>query len=210
MSFHDVLFPAAISRGSSGGPERRTTVVALASGYEERNSPWKHSRRSYDAGIGVRSEDDIAAVIDFFEARSGRLYAFRWKDWSDHKSCAPSQTPTATDVELGAGDGARTRFALVKTYLSGPSSYARPIRLPVDGALQVAVDGAPLTAGAGFSFDAVTGEVVLAPPPGAGQIITAGFEFDVPARFDTDRIEVNLAAFHAGEIPSIPILEVRL
>jgi uncharacterized protein (TIGR02217 family) len=210
MSFHDIRFPPAISRGSSGGPERRTTVVSLASGHEERNSPWKHSRRSYDAGIGVRSEDDIAAVIDFFEARAGRLHAFRWKDWSDHKSCAPSATPSATDVALGQGDGARTRFALFKTYASGPVSYERPIRLPVAGTLQVALDGAPLAEGADFSFDSATGDVVLTTPPAADQTVTAGFEFDVPARFDTDRIEINLVAFRAGEIPSIPILEVCL
>jgi len=210
MSFHDVRFPPAISRGSSGGPQRRTTIVALASGFEERNSPWKHSRRAYDAGIGLRSEDDIAAVVDFFEARAGRLYAFRWKDWSDHRSGAPSQAPSATDVEIGAGDGVRTRFALVKSYRSGPSQYDRPIRLPVEGTLMVAVDGAPLTDGADFTFDPATGDVVLSIAPGAGQIVTAGFEFDVPARFDTDRIEINLAAFHAGEIPSMPVLEVRL
>lgn len=210
MSFHDVRFPPAISRGSSGGPERRTTVVTLASGFEERNSPWKHSRRSYDAGVGVRSEDDIAAVVGFFEARAGRLYAFRWKDWSDHKSCAPSQAPSPMDVALGAGDGALTRFPLIKTYASGPGGYDRPIRLPVAGTLQVALDGELLTEGAGFSFNADTAEVVLSAAPAAGQLLTAGFEFDVSARFDTDRIEVNLVSFRAGEIPSIPILEVRL
>lgn len=210
MSFHDIRFPSAISRGSSGGPERRTTIVSLASGYEERNSPWKHSRRSYDAGIGVRSEDDIAAVVEFFEARAGRLYAFRWKDWSDYKSCLPSQNPAATDVELGAGDGVNTRFSLVKSYNSGPGGYERPIRLPVAGSLAVAINGADLTEGDDFTFDADTGEIALTYAPAASQLVTAGFEFDVPVRFDADRIEINLAAFHAGEIPSIPIQEVRL
>ncbi len=38
MSFHDILFPTAISRGSTGGPERRTDVVVLGSGHEERNA----------------------------------------------------------------------------------------------------------------------------------------------------------------------------
>ncbi len=41
-------------------------------------------------------------------------------------------------------------------------------------------------------------------------MVSAGFEFDVPVRFDTDRIEVNMASFASGEIPSIPIVEVRL
>jgi uncharacterized protein (TIGR02217 family) len=39
--------------------------------------------------------------------------------------------------------------------------------------------------------------------------VTAGFHFDVPARFDSDFLEVDLAAFAAGEIPSIPIVEIR-
>ena len=96
MSFHDVRFPAAISFGSSGGVERRTEIVSLVSGFEERNSPWAQSRRRYDAGLGVRSLDDLATVLAFFEARHGQLYGFRWKDWLDHKSCVPSAAPSAS------------------------------------------------------------------------------------------------------------------
>ena len=48
-----VRFPTAISRGAQGGPERRTDVVVLGSGFEERNSRWANSRRSYNAGYGV-------------------------------------------------------------------------------------------------------------------------------------------------------------
>ena len=95
MNFHDVRFPAALSVGSSGGPERRTEIVTLSNGFEERNTPWAHSRRRYDAGLGVRSLDDLAEVVAFFEARHGQLHGFRWKDWADHKSCAPSAAPAA-------------------------------------------------------------------------------------------------------------------
>lgn len=210
MSFHEILFPAALSFGSSGGPERRTEVVTLASGFEERNATWAHSRRSYDAGLGLRSADDIHEVLAFFEARMGKLYGFRWKDWADCKSCAPSETPAATDQFLGSGDGAETVFALTRTYVSGPASYERPIVKPAAGSVRVAVDGAELTEGADFAVDATTGLVTLNAPPLAGQAVTAGFEFHVPARFDTDRIEVNLASFEAGEIPSIPVIEVRI
>ena len=69
MSFHEVRFPANLSFGSVGGPERRTEVVTLTSGFEERNTPWAQSRRRYDAGVGLRSLDDVAALIAFFEAR---------------------------------------------------------------------------------------------------------------------------------------------
>lgn len=210
MSFHEVRFPAALSLGSSGGPERRTQVVTLASGHEERNSPWAHGRRRYDAGLGLRSLDDIHAVLGFFEARMGRLFGFRWKDWADHKSCPPSATPGPFDCQLGEGDGVARTFALRKVYVSGPASYARPVTKPVAGTVRIAVGGVELAEGEGFAVDAATGAVTLAAPAAAGAGVTAGFEFDVPVRFDTDRIEVNLAAFAAGEIPSIPVIEVRV
>jgi len=76
MAFHDIRFPANLSFGSIGGPERRADVVTLANGYEERNSPWAHSRRRYDAGMGMRSLDDIDALIAFFEAREGKIHGF--------------------------------------------------------------------------------------------------------------------------------------
>lgn len=210
MSFHEVLFPASLSFGSSGGPERRTEVITLASGFEERNTTWAHSRRSYDAGIGLRSVDDIHEVIAFYEARLGKLYGFRWKDWADHRSGDPSQPATALDQPLGVGDGVTTEFSLGKTYQSGPSSYVRPITKPVGGSVLVAADGVALADGVDFSIDTSTGVVSFAAAPASGVSLTAGFEFHVPVRFDTDRIEINLAAFEAGEIPSIPIIEVRV
>lgn len=209
MNFHDVRFPASISFGSMGGIERRTEIVELVSGYEERNAPWAHARRRYDAGLGVRSLDDLAAVLAFFEARRGRLYGFRWKDWLDHKSCAPSEVPTATDQELGRAGDADTRWTLVKRYGDAGASYARPIAKPVPTSVRVAVDGVEL-ATEKFSIDPASGELVLATAPRVGAMVSAGFEFDVPVRFDTDVLEVNMAAFEAGEIPSIPIIEVRL
>ena len=94
MAFHEVRFPDNISRGARGGPERRTQIVELASGAEERNASWADSRRRYDVAYGIRRADDLAAVVAFFEARNGRLHGFRFKDWGDHKSCLPSGTTT--------------------------------------------------------------------------------------------------------------------
>jgi uncharacterized protein (TIGR02217 family) len=207
MSFHEVRFPAPLSVGSSGGPERRTEIVTLKNGFEERNSPWAHSRRRYDAGLGVRSLDDLAEVIAFFEARRGQLHGFRWKDWTDFKSCRPSQAPSPLDQRLGVGDGVRREFALVKVYASGGAEYARPITKPVQGTVVAAVGGAATEA---VSVDHTTGELRFQAAPAVGAAVTAGFEFDVPARFDMDRIATSLAGFAAGELPSIPIVEVRV
>ena len=210
MSFHEIRFPGAISFGSTGGLERRTEIVALVNGFEHRNTPWEQSRRRYDAGLGVKSLDDLAEVLAFFEARRGRLHGFRWKDWMDHKSGLPSAVPSIFDQAIGVGDGTRTQFELVKVYMPGANEFRRRIAKPVAGTVQVAMDGEPRIEGQDFSVDTTSGIVTFATAPVAGATVTAGFEFDVPVRFDTEEISVNVAAFEAGEIPSIPVIEVRV
>ena len=210
MSFHEVRYPVRLSLGSSGGPERRTEIVTLVNGFEERNSPWAHSRRHYDAGAGMRSLDDLAALIAFFEARRGQLHGFRWKDWADYKTCLPSQSVSALDQEIGLGDGVTTVFQLKKTYASGGSVYVRDLVKPVAGSVMVAVAGVVQTAPGEFTFEETSGIVVFNRPPALGVVVTAGCEFDVPVRFDTDRISASIASFQAGEIPAVPVIEVRI
>jgi len=210
MAFHEIRFPANLSFGSVGGPERRTEIVALTNGHEERRSPWAHSRRRYDAGLGLRSLDDVAALIAFFEARAGQMHGFRWKDWADCKSCAPSAAVSFQDQEIGMGDGVRREFALGKAYASGPGRYWRPVAKPVEGTVRAGVGQVELRAGLDFAVDWATGVVSFAAPPEPGALVTAGFEFDVPVRFDTDRIAVSVASFQAGDLPQVPVVEVRL
>ena len=210
MSFHEVRFPSAISFGSTGGPRRRTEIVTLRNGFEERNAAWAHSRRRYDAGLGVRTTDDLSDIVAFFEGRLGQLYGFRWKDWADFKSARPSEAITALDQKIGDGTGVATEFPLVKAYVSGPETYLRPIAKPVHGTLKVAVDGTELVEGLAYSADYTKGLVTLFTAPGPEAEITAGYEFDVPVRFDADRIETSAAAFEAGDIPSVPVVEVRV
>ncbi len=205
--FHEIRFPTAIAFHSHGGPERKTEIVTLGSGYEERNGVWSASRRRYDVGYGVKSLDDLHAVLGFFEARAGQLYGFRFKDFSDFKSGAPSAAITPRDQILGTGDGITKIFALTKSYASGPASFTRAIAKPVAGTVRLAVNAIEQT---GFSLDATTGLVTFASVPPAGASITAGFAFDVPVRFDTDSLSINLAGFAAGEITSIPLIEIRL
>lgn len=207
MAFHEVRFPAQVSFGAAGGPVRKVEIVTLANGFEERNSPWSHARRRYDAGLGLRSLDDLAQVVAFFEARGGQLHGFRWKDWADYKSCLPSQEPGPADQAIGTGDGATRAFALSKTYASGAQSYRRPVQKPVAGTVRVMVAGVEVT---GFAVDAARGVVTLAAPPAAGAAVTAGFEFDVPVRFDTDQLVCSVATFRAGEVPQVPVIEVRV
>ena len=207
MAFHEVRFPDNISRGARGGPERRTQIVELASGDEERNASWANSRRRYDVAYGIRRADDLAAVVAFFEARNGRLHGFRYKDWADYKSCLPSQTPGPTDQEIGTGDGVATAFQLVKHYASGGQTWTRTITKPVAGTVRVALDG--VEQGSGWSVDTTTGVVTFDVAPAVGVAVTAGFSFDVPVRFDTDLLDVTLDIERLGSITSIPLLELR-
>ena len=206
--FHEVRFPLDVSLGSRGGPQRRTEIVTLASGREHRNARLAHSRRRYDAGLGVRTLDRLHAVLAFFEERRGRLYGFRFRDRVDWKSCPPSLAPAPTDQRIGRGDGVTAAFQLVKTYGAAHAPYARPIAKPVAGTVRPAVNGAELAAGTGFTCDTATGLVTFTAVPPVGAAITAGFEFDVPVRFDTDDLEIDLSAFTAGEVPKIPLVEI--
>ena len=210
MDFHEIRFPASLSFGSVGGPVRHTDVVALANGFEERNTPWAHSRRRYDAGMAMRSLDDIELLIAFFEARRGQMYGFRWKDWADYKSGNASAPPALDDQVIGTGDGTTTEFALIRSYQSGGHAYARPITKPVAGSVLVGLDGVAQQDGTDFTVDTASGRISFAAAPGVGQQITAGYEFDVPVRFDTDRINISMASFQAGEVPDVPVIEVRV
>ena len=210
MAFHDLRFPASLSFGALGGPERRTDIVTLANGYEERNTPWLHSRRRFNAGMGLRSLDDLAALVSFFEARQGQLHAFRWKDWGDYKSCAPSAAVSPFDQLIATGDEVTAVWPLVKGYGAGAQTCLRPITKPVQGSVRVAIGGDPVQDGIDYTVDCATGLVTFAHPPDLGAEVTAGFEFDVPVRFDTDRIQTSVASFRAGEAPDVPVIEVRV
>ena len=210
MSFHEVRFPANLSFGSMGGPQRRTEVVTLVNGFEERNSPWAHSRRRYDAGVGMRSLDDVEALIAFFEARRGQLHGFRWKDWADFRSCAASKDVHHSDQVIGHGDGVTTGFQLIKAYQSGDHQYQRPIRKPVEGSVTVGLENTALQDGVDFQVDMTTGTVTFETAPFLGAEVSAGYEFDVPVRFNADSIQTSLASFKAGDLPSVPVIEVRI
>lgn len=208
-AFHEVRFPLRLALGVSGGPVRRTDIVNLSNGRESRNQRWRNARRSYDAGSGIRSVADLYEVLAFFEARRGELYGFRFRDPVDFKSCPPGETPASTDQRIGTGDGVTAGFQLLKTYADAGGSFTRRIDKPAKGSVMVSVEGVKAEAAA-ISVDHTTGIVTFRAGrvPPAGAAIRAGFEFDVPVRFAIDRIDVNLTAFEAGRIPSIPLMEI--
>lgn len=201
--FDDVLFPIEIGAEASVSPGFSTSVVTSASGHESRNVNWQQARLRYDAGPGVRGDPELETLIAFFRARRGPAIGFRFRDPYDHSSNGMSGVPTAEDQQIGEGDGAISRFPLVKRY--GPGETRRITR-PHPGSVRVAIDGTELVTG--WALDAL-GAVQFAQAPAAGAVITAGYLFDVPVRFADDRLEVNRASFLAGEVPSVPLIEIR-
>lgn len=208
-SFHEVRFPLDIALGARGGPERMTEIVTTASGREFRNQRWQHARRRYEAGYGVRSLARLAELAAFFEERRGRLHGFRFRDRLDWTSADANALPTPFDQPLGTGDGVTRTFRLGKLYGSGVAPYRRPIVKPVPGSLRLGCDGAECPASAA-RLDATRGLVTFAEAPPPGAALTAGFLFDVPVRFETDRLDIDLSAFEAGAIPAIPLVEIRI
>jgi uncharacterized protein (TIGR02217 family) len=197
MAFHAIRFPLDVALGARGGPERATDIVTLASGREERNSRWAQSRRRYNAGYGVKSRADLQAVLEYFEERRGRFHSFLWRDGLDHSSNGPQPH--------GTGDGETVAFQIAKIYGASFDPYARPITKPVAESVVVNVDGAATSA---FMLDVATGIVTFDAAPTEGAVLTAEFEFDVPVRFDIDRLDIELTSFDAAEAPSIPLIEV--
>ena len=208
MAFHETQFPTGISFGARGGPMRRTVIATSGSGFEHRNAQWADSKRSYNAGYGIKTTDQLHTVVEFFEERNGRLHGFRWKDRTDFKSVMPSVPIGFGDQNIGTGDGTATTFQLKKVYGSTINPYSRDVKKPVLGTVKVGVNGTELTTG--WTVDTTTGIVTFGTAPANGAAVTAGFEFDVPVRFDTDFLEIDYSHFDAGSIPDIPIIEVRL
>lgn len=208
MSFHEAaIFPNRIAYGATGGPRRRTEIYEQGSGYEERNSPWSQSRREFNISTGIKSIDDLQDVIEFWEARQGRLYGFRFKDFIDFKSCKFSETIANDDQTIGTADGSTTAFQLVKAYTNAGNTYTRTINKPISGTVKVAVNG--VNQASGWTVDTATGVITFTSPPSSGAI-TAGFEFHVPVRFDTERMDITAANFNLGNIPNIILTELRV
>jgi uncharacterized protein (TIGR02217 family) len=205
-AFDDVLFPLALGRHARVSPGFSTAIVTTASGHEQRNAAWASGRMRFDAGTGVRSEADIQTLMAFFRARRGAAKAFRFRDPLDHSSHVMTGTPGPLDQVIGIGDGVKTSFPLLKRYGDGPDAELRLITRPVAASVLIALGGAAQTGGWSIGSGGVIQFIV---PPAAGVAVTAGFLFDVPVRFAEDSLEIEPTTFAAGDVPSVPLIEVR-
>jgi uncharacterized protein (TIGR02217 family) len=201
--FDDVDFPIAIGAEANVSPGFSTNVVTSASGHEYRNANWSQGRLRFDAGPGVRSEEEIGQLISFFRARRGAAVAFRFRDPFDHSSNGMTDTPGPSDQPLGEGNGDRRDFDLVKGYGGGE---VRRITRPVPGSVRVSVNGSEITSG--WTLEPL-GVVRFDVAPPSAATISAGYLFDTPVRFAEDQLHINRETFQAGEAPSVQLIEVR-
>lgn len=199
MTFHEVQFPPDIAYGATGGPEYLTSVVSMASGYEQRNANWSAARLKWNVASGLKHQAQLNTLIAFFRARKGKVYGFRFKDWTDYK---------ATAQVLGAGDGATKAFQLVKSYTSGAGNETRTITKPVLGTVVPYLGSVKQTSG--WSINTATGVLTFSIAPAQGVAVTADFEFDVPVRFDTDSMAVSIEQFDLHQWSDIPVIEIRV
>lgn len=201
MGFHNVEFPRLISYGSLGGPAFNTTVMMLTSGHEKRNINWSEVRASYEVSHAIKSREQMTELLDFFYARFGRAYSFRFFDWLDFKTGYQS---------LGEGDGVKSQFQIVKVYESGPYTYTRDITKPIDGTLE-GLKIAGVDRANSFSVDYNTGIITFTGTlPQVGEAVTIdNVDFNVHTRFDIDQMEVTQDFWETMSWPSIPLVEVK-
>lgn len=201
-SFVEVQFPPRIARGATGGPGFSTDVVILESKSEKRNQNWAKARASWDVATGIKTPTDMDVVRAFFYTRAGKAFGFRFKDWGDYRA-----TAEACGGTVGGGN---TVFQLQKTYSSGGVNYVRPITKPVTASVKMFVGGVLKTLTADYTLNSTTGVVTFGVAPASA--VTWTGEFDVPVRFDIDKLDITYETLSAQGILSnasrIPIIEL--
>ncbi len=200
MAFIETRFPTDIAYGSGGGPAYSTDIVITQSGYEQRNANWSQARAQYNVAHGVKTQAQLDTLIAFFRARKGRADGFRFKDWTDYQ---------VTGQAIGTGNGTTTAFQLVKTYTSGSVTETRTITKPVAGTVNIYLNSV-LQNTSVYTLDTTTGLITFNTAPGNSVAITADYQFDIPARFDTDRLSATLDAYGSHSWHDIPIVEIRV
>lgn len=227
VAFHEVRFPTDISYGSTFGPEFSTDVVTMKNGSEQRNINWSQTRCSGNAVHNIRTEDQFQRLLAFFRNRKGKAYGFRFKDHSDYRGMFEY---------IGWGNGATTAFQLYRNYEDVVMNIAdvRKISKPVQGTVHIyflqysdtshvpwqdqanirtawAIGLPPTAEQIGtWRCDYTSGKITFnAPPPNMCAIISS-FEFDVPVRFDTDKMPTSMEALQKYGWSDIPIIELKL
>lgn len=203
------VFPACPSFGFTGTPRYSVTITGTASGREKRNRNWARQLLTFDCTVGPREEDTIQEILEWWHAMGGEECGFRFRDYTDYKSCRVNQIPAATDQPFAATPGSPSEFQLVKTYVKGSRVQVRPIYKPVQGTILVKDGSVSKTEGTDWTIDYAMG--VLVPHFTILHGLSWGGEFDVPVRFDGDfpvqilDKEIQSVQFTLVELRDVPV-----
>ena len=205
-AFIEERFPDCISFTSSGGPGFMTNVVEFDSGIVSTDAEWEQLRAKYNVSFDVATPSEISLVEDFFYVARGRAIGFRYKDWQDYQ---------IVQQNVGIGDGTRNAFQLFKRYQSGNQFYDRkitkPLKISSDGlGIAITVDGVIQIIDGDVFINESQGIISFSTPPPTGAIIRVEYgEFDVPVRFDTDKLDISFDDFRQLSL-QVPLVEIRL
>lgn len=202
MIIDNVRIPVWIEQGAKGGPMFNTQINRSQGGSDTSIILWQYPLHMYDIGYGISQKSEFSTILDFFYARRGRGYGFRFKDWSDFE---------ITAQQIGVGNGVLTTFQITKTYSDAVRSFSRKITRIEAGTALVYVNGVLRTLTTHYTINNDTGLITFQPGfiPAAAALVTVTCSFDVPVRFDNDRLDVELQVFDSGMINGIILSEVR-
>jgi uncharacterized protein (TIGR02217 family) len=196
-------FPSNIAMGATGGPEFFTGVVPSRAGFEKRTQYLKYPRQRWDASPGVQTPAQFVELQRFFLIAGGRWRAWRFPSPVDF-SAEHSGDERGIVQALTS-----TTFQAFKRYQIGGLTLDRKITKPVPGTFDVRVSGSPVT----HTVNTTTGVITIATEPAAADVTWSG-AFDVPMRFDFDRLQASMLARRDDgliqQLGAFPLVEVPL
>lgn len=193
---------------SGGGPGFSTSVVRTKSGYDKRQINWNVPLQKFRVDSGVKTETFIYDLYNLFMVMRAQGHGFRVKNWFDFNSSKPTLPIARTDQVLATATAGQTQVQIIKTYSVGIGGLdlVKNITKLVVGTVIVDLDGADDTAN--WTVNHNTGLMTHAALTG-GEIVSAGFEFDVPVRFAIDDWDAVLESIEINTVPEIPLIELR-
>lgn len=199
----NLRFEPPIGFQTSGGPGWSTEVISLSSGREVRNAVRATSLRRWQIAGVPATQADVSGIVRFFNARGGRHEGFRFRDPFGWTSATGEEAVSPLDQLLGMGDGENTEFQLV---LDEGAVVKRVITRPVATSVRIAVDGVETSA---FTLNDQTGRIMFDIAPSVGAALTAGFEYDLPVRFDSDTLDLSAPVYGAFQLVQLALTEIQ-
>ena len=197
LPFYEINFPSDIAYGASGGAEFFTDITTSSSGFEQRNINWSSSRCYYNLAQSIKTKDQLDILISFFRLVKGKAIGFRFKDWSDYQ---------IVQQKVANSDGNTTNFQIIKEYEFYDSKVIRKITKPVKDKVKIFCNQTLVFP----NIDYTTGEIIFDKPPNTGDEIIVDAEFDVPVRFDIDKLTTSIENYGVYTHYEIPLVEIKI